>query len=355
MDVQRLAISTRNGVVLSFFAGEKSLNITLSLVLQAFIQQLVIQLWPDFSSARCYKQAFTLDRLRDRGDDFIKLWSLFATCMDISQVDCVFVVLDNIDGLLNKCKDDEIQQFVCFLEGLSQSKRPICKILATSRINNLLPALAGAPSQICSVFPPNHISLLQIPRRPQFGSSSVQQRPRHRLSIVEETSGPIEDPMLAELWAEDERREVSLVTADNVDDDIIDALFEDETPKSTTTSKKKAPVFLSLGAPSDRASAKHGSDTDLSDLFDSDSEFDFEIEKSRLAEIKKVQKQPPGNAILSDDELLQDIFASSESDLDLSDLEFERKTAGSVRTENAQVPANRIVDDSEDDLDYDNL
>lgn len=358
LDIQRLAMSTSDSVVLSFFAGDKTVNVTPSLILQAFIQQIVTQKWGNFNGSVCYRQAVSIDRLHDCGDDFMKLWSIFAVCLDIAQVSCVFVVLDNIDGVLSRCKDSDKQRFFRFLQGLAHSPAPICKILATSRSNALPFTMRNIAHAVTAGFSDNNFSLLRIPRATQVGSDLVQKRQRYRMSIVGELIELTDDPMLADIAAEDVEKGEDHAALDDTDDEDIDAILNDNPVEASAKSANALDSGANTAKRTTQASVETEVDSDLSGLSDSgsDSGFDLENESQLLPSSITMNEVPKKLLEVSVDEVSDKVLSDSESDFNLSDLDNEAKPIRSTAKQKAaQRPRSEVLEDSDDDLNLEDV
>ncbi|OAK95125.1 hypothetical protein IQ06DRAFT_297991 [Phaeosphaeriaceae sp. SRC1lsM3a] len=346
LDIQRLVFTIENGMVLTFFAEKEKFITTPSLILQSFIQQAILLNMEKFRPPVCCRQAVSIDRLRDCGDDFIKLWSFFAVCLDIVQPSCIFVVLDNMDAMLTSSEKDDLDLFAQFLGGLAHSRAPFCKILTTVRMNSLKPKTVELSQCPCSGDECPHCSLLRIARVHRAGSDLISQRRKHRLSIVGTFIEPIDDPILAQLAAED-------LEEQNERDDI-DSLFDetDSVNQAETSTTPERQIDLDV---SEQDSLLDDTDHALSDIFYSDSETDRKVSRKGLPPLKRTQNDHAKSADTDEDDIIGEIFCSENEDLGLSDVDQDSDHAQSSLTGPTQTGPSHVDNDLDYDEDFNNL
>ena len=189
VDISNLATQVTGITVLFHFCAEAKIRDanTPSLALQSFIIQLIYQHAENFSSNKCHHHALSLRRFEQAGDDFTKLWSIFAACLETSKAEYIYIIVDNIDALHSsgEARDDlqDMEPFLGLLDGLSKAERPLCKILVTSRIPGIFNTLFKSDS-IQEGGSVGHRSLLKVPQVDHRGPTRIRQSRHHRLSIV---------------------------------------------------------------------------------------------------------------------------------------------------------------------------
>ena len=189
VDISNLATQVTGITVLFHFCAEAKIRDanTPSLALQSFIIQLIYQHAENFSSNKCHHHALSLRRFEQAGDDFTKLWSIFAACLETSNAEYIYIIVDNIDALhsSSEARDglQDMEPFLGLLDGLSKAERPLCKILVTSRIPGIFNTLFKSNS-IQEGGSVGHRSLLKVPQVDHRGPTRIRQSRHHRLSIV---------------------------------------------------------------------------------------------------------------------------------------------------------------------------
>ncbi|KAH6855842.1 hypothetical protein B0I37DRAFT_365964 [Chaetomium sp. MPI-CAGE-AT-0009] len=130
-------------------------------LIQALLRQLLKQR-PDVWKTMAGE--FTAANARD----VRKLWALFVECLDKSQADCTFIVVDSIDFLASEVMDDGVDAREFVLRGLNElvkKPRPLVKILLTASLSQ-----------------ETHVTLSSSSSALASLSSAVTRQPRRSLS-----------------------------------------------------------------------------------------------------------------------------------------------------------------------------
>jgi hypothetical protein len=188
VEVSTIAQDIPETTVLAFFCSSRNLGLlnTPGVILQAFIVQLIAKHIDKFNNANlCHRHVLSLCRLELAEDNFVGLWSIFTACLEISGARCIYMFIDNVDELNAPTQKfgntTDLDLFFDFLDGLSKSSSPLCKILITSR---QIPGSGTDVSEIRTLrerFNQQHYLFLQIPHFHERRVLPIKERQVERL------------------------------------------------------------------------------------------------------------------------------------------------------------------------------
>jgi len=126
---------------LSFFCdGNASQRLNRpEVVAQSLLIQLIEKHRMRFSYDVCFERQLTNHRFQDAAEDCASLWKLFGECLTISQTQCLYLVIDNVDILFLQCpnRSGKFHHLIEQLEKLVLWEGIVVKVLLTSRIPKL--------------------------------------------------------------------------------------------------------------------------------------------------------------------------------------------------------------------------